>query len=179
VDVELAVTADQRTRTEKVKDLALSPGGRKMIKYTFVSVISVIVSQIVLGSLYYFAGWTARASNIAGCCVATVPSYYLNRHWVWRKGGRSHFLKEVVPFWALAFIGLAFSTWAADYAETHAHDLTDSRGVQTIIVLAAALGAFGVLWIGKFILFNKIIFAHHPEELEEIPALDGRTGLPI
>ena len=32
-----------------------------------------------------------------------------------------------------------------------------------------ALGAFGVLWFGKFVIFNKILFVHHPEELEDIP----------
>ena len=42
----------------------------------------------------------------------------------------------------------------------------------------AALAAFGVLWVGKFFILNKVLFVHHPEELEEIPALDGRTGLP-
>ena len=40
----------------------------------------------------------------------------------------------------------------------------------------AALAAFGVLWVAKFVIFNKILFVHHLEDLD--PALDGRTGLP-
>jgi uncharacterized membrane protein len=45
-----------------------------------------------------------------------------------------------------------------------------------LLVEFAVLSAYGILWIGKFIIFNKILFVHHPEDLE--PALDGRTGLP-
>jgi putative flippase GtrA len=177
VDVE-TVTVDTRTRKEKVKDLALSPDGRKMIKFTLVSVISVTVAQIVLGILLIGFDWKPRAANILACSVATIPSYYLNRNWVWRKSGRSHLMKEVVPFWSLAFIGLAFSTWSADFAGSWSKDITSSKTGQDLIVMAAALGAFGVLWIGKFVLFNKVIFAHRPAELEDNPALDGRTGLP-
>jgi putative flippase GtrA len=176
--VDPDVTTADRTRTARVKDLARSPDGRKMIKFTFVSVISVTVSQIVLGILLIGFDWTARSANILACSVATIPSYYLNRNWVWRKAGRSHLMKEVAPFWSLAFLGLAFSTWSADFAHSWSADVTSSKTGQDLIVMAAALGAFGVLWIAKFILFNKIIFVHHPEEMEENPALDGRTGVP-
>ena len=151
-----------------------TPGGRKMVRYSLVSVISVIVSQIVLFAAQSF--WSARTSNIVAVSVSAVPSYYLNRSWVWGKGGRSHLLKEVVPFWAMAFIGLVASTWAAGYANAHADSITSSHLFKTVIVMAANVGAFGVLWVGKFIIMNKVLFAHHPEDLPE--ALDGRTGLP-
>src|SRR5213082_2162840 len=92
-----------------LRDLAQSPEGKKLVRYTMVSVISVIVSEL---------HWAARWSNVTAVAVATVPSYELNRKWAWGKHGKSHLWKEVVPFWILAFIGLAFSTWAADYAES-------------------------------------------------------------
>jgi hypothetical protein len=33
-----------------------------------------------------------------------------------------------------------------------------------------------VLWVAKFVVLNKVLFAHKAEALP--PALDGRTGLP-
>ena len=68
--------------------------------------------------------------------------------------------------------------YGADFAESWAQDRVTSHTLQTLIVLGAALGSFGVLWLGKFVFFNKVLFAHHPETLEDNPALDGRTGLP-
>jgi uncharacterized membrane protein len=84
--------------------------------------------------------------------------------------------KEVVPFWVLAFIGLAFSTYWAVAADSLAKHHHLSHLMRTVVVEGAVISAFGVLWVGKFIIFNKILFVHHPQDLE--PALDGRTGLP-
>ena len=157
-------------------DLARSPQGKKMIKYTFVSVICVVVSQVVLAITFGGFHLSARTSNIIATAVATIPSYELNRKWAWGKRGKSHMWKEVAPFWTLSFIGLAFSTWSADYAESvgQAHHL--GHGMQTIVVVGGSLAAWGILWVGKFIFFNKVLFRAHPDDLE--PALDGRTGVP-
>ena len=159
-----------------LRDKARTPEGRKMVRYTMVSVISVIVSQVVLLFCFGLLHWSARWSNVTACSVATIPSYELNRKWAWGKHGKSHMWKEVVPFWVLAFIGLAFSTWSADYAESYVVSHHYSHSVQTIVVAAAALGAFGVLWVGKFIILNKLLFKTHPQDLD--PAWDGRSGLP-
>jgi putative flippase GtrA len=147
-----------------------------MFRYTMVSVIAVGVTFVVLGITVGLLKWPAFWANITATSVATVPSYELNRKWAWGKHGKSHLWKEVVPFWVLSFIGLAFSTWSAVLAESFAkhHHLTHFW--HTVVVEAAVVGSFGILWVGKFIIFNKFLFVHHPQDLE--PALDGRTGLP-
>ena len=145
--------------------------GKKAIKYTLTSVIAVAVAQVFLFFFYAILGWTARSANIAATTIGAIPSFLLNRYWAWGLRGNAHFLKEVVPFWVLALLGVAFSTVAAGWAET-------TFDGSALAVNAASLGAFGVLWIAKFVIFNEILFKGHPEELEEAPALDGRTGLP-
>jgi putative flippase GtrA len=157
-------------------ELARSPGGKKLIRYTMVSVVAICVSQVCLLFLLGIFHWRARSANIAAVCISAVPSYYLNRSWVWKKGGRSHLLKEVAPFWALALIGLGFSTWSADFAESIAIDNHLSHVAKTAVIMIGSLAAFGVLWLAKFMIFNELMFKHHPDDLE--PALDGRTGLP-
>ena len=146
-----------------VAERVRTPSGRKALRYSLVSVVSVAVSQTALFLFFGVGHWTAKSANIAACCIGGIPSYYLNRRWAWGKSGRSHFWREVVPFWGLAFIGLAFSTFAVDFAETWAHDVADARLVQALIVNGASFFAFGVLWIGKFFLFNKVIFVSDPE----------------
>jgi len=157
-------------------DHARTPEGKKLVRYTLVSIISVIISQIVLVILVGLVKWSAGISNIVATAVGTVPSYELNRRWAWGKKGRGHLWKEVVPFWTLSFIGLAFSTFTADYAEQLAKEHNLSHGALTVVVAFGSLAAWGILWIGKFIFFNKVLFRTHPDDLD--PALDGRTGLP-
>src|SRR3954453_11727145 len=113
---------------------ARTPEGKKMVRYTAVSIISVVVSQIVLFILFGVFHWTAKSANILATAVGTIPSYELNRKWAWGKRGKSHFWKEVVPFWSLSFLGLAFSTWAADFAESVVKDQGYSHFVQTVTV---------------------------------------------
>ena len=141
-----------------VVDRVRTPTGRKALRYSLVSVVSVAVSQTALFSLYVLGHWTAKSANIAACVVGGIPSYYLNRRWAWGKQGRSHLWREIMPFWTLAFVGLAASTLAVDAAESLAHRLADARLLQALVLNGAAFGTFGVLWIVKFWLFNKVIF---------------------
>ena len=55
-------------------DRSRTPGGRKMVRYSLVSVISVIVSQVVLFIAQSF--YSARTSNIIAVCVSAVPVSY-------------------------------------------------------------------------------------------------------
>jgi putative flippase GtrA len=133
------------------------------IRYSQASVVTIIISQAVLTLTFGFGHLPARTSNILACIVATGPSYYLNRNWAWSRRGKSSIWKEVVPFWALAFLGLAISTWATNAASAFARQSNVSQLAATMIVALAALGAFGTLWIGKFVLFNTVLFTNHPD----------------
>jgi putative flippase GtrA len=162
-------------RLDAVLARARSPEGKKLVRYSMVSVIAVAVNQLILLIAFGILHWSARTSNIWAVCISAIPSYYLNRAWAWGKRGRSHLLKEVVPFWAMALLGLLFSTWAADFAERNAHRITSSHFGTTVIVMGAALAAFGVLWVAKFVILNKLLFVHRDDDLPA--ALDGGSGL--
>jgi putative flippase GtrA len=160
-----------------VRDRVLrTPTGQKLLRYTMVSVISVLISQTLLGVALGVFNWSAARANVFAVGVSSVPAYYLNRAWAWGKRGRSHLMKEVVPFWAMNFLGLVLSTFFADFAEDRARGY--SERVENLIIMGASLGAFGLLWVGKFVILNKLMFRTHPEDLEDMPALDGRTGIP-
>jgi putative flippase GtrA len=157
-----------------------TPTGKKAVRYTLVSVISVAVGQTVL---FFTFGvlrlGSAVTCNIIATAVATVPSYYLNRQWAWGKTGKSHLWREIVPFWALAFLGLALSLLAVDIAESEAHRVTSSHLGTAIIVNVSALSAWGLIWVGKFVTFNRLLFidhGHHRHSGLEA-ALDG-SGSP-
>jgi putative flippase GtrA len=159
-----------------LKAHAQTPTGQKLVKYTMVSIISVFVGQGLLALALTVFDWRAVPSNIFAVAVSSVPAYYLNRAWAWGKRGRSHLMKEVLPFWGLNFLGLVVSTVFVDVAEDRAKHLSERS--ETLIIMAAALAGFGVLWVLKFVILNKLLFAHHQEDLEDMPALDGRTGIP-
>jgi putative flippase GtrA len=144
-----------------------TPTGKKMFRYTMVSVISTVVSFSVLFLVYgVFRLWTEVPSTIFANLVASVPAYYLNRNWSWGKSGRSHLLKEVVPFWTMSAAGLALSIFTASQAQ-HLSDVHHIHHFgRTVLVEGANTGAFAILWVVKFLVFNQLFKVHPVAELE-------------
>ncbi len=142
---------------ERLWRLYHTPTGKKMFRYATVSVISTAVSFTVLGLVFgVFRVWTEVPSTVFANLVASVPAYYLNRSWSWGKSGRSHVFKEVVPFWTMTAIGITLSIGTASLA----HHLSDVYNLhhfgRTVVVEGANTGAFAVLWIVKFLVFNRL-----------------------
>lgn len=155
------------TAVAALRAKARTPGGRKAFRYAMVSVVSLVVSQITLFTLFAGFHWTARSANVAACATGGVPSYWLNRRWTWGKRGRSHLWREVAPFWIVAFASLVVSTVIAGVAESQAVELSSSRLVQALVVNAAVIVTYGVIWVAKFLLLN-VLFVTPPAE--EAPA---------
>jgi putative flippase GtrA len=140
-------------------DLLRTATGRKLLRYGAASVVNVVVAQVVLAWAFGVLHWTARAAAVLAAVVAAGPAFWLARRWVWGRSGRSHLVKEVLPFWGMALLALALTTWVAGIAETVSADLTDSRTGQTLILMGAVFAISGVIWAVKFFVLNGVLFA--------------------
>lgn len=155
------------TRLQQLNDWLHTHEGRKILRYTMVSVVSTAVSAIVI-VLVYGVGhvWTEVPSTVFGNAVATFPSYWLNRQWAWGKTGRSHLIKEVLPFWTLAAAGIAFSIVGASLARSLGQHHHLGHFEQTLLVLIANIVSFAIFWVAKLLLFNRL-FRMQLEEFDE------------
>jgi putative flippase GtrA len=141
--------------------------GKKIFRYSMVSVISTAVSLVVIAIVYGALHlWSEVPSTVFGNAVATFPSYWLNRKWAWGKHGRSHFWKEVVPFWSMAAAGIAFSILWAALAKHIAIKYSLDHFETTVLVLVANVMSFAVFWVLKLLLFNKL-FRTQLDEFDE------------
>ena len=123
----------------------------RLVGYSTVSAATVLVTQAVLVVAYAALEWPAVVSNVVAVCVAAGPAYYANRRWVWARTDRHSVTREILPFWGYSLAGLGISTvlvWLADMWWN-----------STPAVSAANLVGFGVLWAGKFILLDRVLFA--------------------
>ncbi|MCU1494675.1 MAG: hypothetical protein JWO62_2439 [Acidimicrobiaceae bacterium] len=154
------MSLDVPSTLERAREFRRTPGFSKLWRYATVSVISTVMT---LGGLYLFFRvlkvGSAAESNLIAASISTVPSYYLNRSWAWGKTGKSHVMREVVPFWVIAFISLGLSTVAVDFADHEAKMHLHSHHLETFFVLGANFATYGLIWVGKFMLFNKVLFA--------------------
>jgi putative flippase GtrA len=131
--------------------------GKKLIRYTASSVITTGVSFGSIVILYGFkiipgVIWATLAGNV----IATLPSYHLNRMWAWGKRGRSAFRKEIVPYWSLAFAGIAFSQIGAFWVRSVVHSHSWNHLTDTALVAFTNLVCFAIFWVLKLLVFNRI-----------------------
>ncbi len=131
----------------------------KLLRFAGVSVVSLVVTQGTLFLCNGVFGWPGVPSNVIAVCVAALPAYLLNRAWVWGKTSTHSVRGEIVPFWTYSLVGLAFSTVLVGVA--------DEIWGTTFSVMAANLVGFGILWMGKFVLLEKVLFGRDPVESPE------------
>ncbi len=127
------------------------------VRYTTVSIIAVACSQSLLLVLQAL-GLRPAPANIIAVTFGCIPSYTGNRYWVWGKRGKNHFWREVMPFWAIALVGLALSTllvYVVSHFWTH----------NPIIINGTNLVAFGSLWVFKYLMLDQLLFKVAEHEL--------------
>ena len=157
----------------KLWRLAGTPEGLKLIKYTTVSAISALTSIVVLTIVYgVFRIWSEVWSTLFANVVAGVPSYILNRRWVWGKGGRSHWWRELLPFWVMSLTGIGFALYTATLAKNYANSHDLHHLTRTVLVVGANIAAFGIVWLLKFLILNRLFAQIADAELHDGQADD-------
>jgi len=147
--------------------------GRKKLRYAMVSVVAVQIGTVGV-LVFNLVGAPAGVAAVLGNSCATVPSYILNRYWAWGKNDKNRLFSEILPFWGLTLVGIGFSFIVGHEAGqvTRHHGITGAA--RLVILLAANIAGFGVLWVAKYIIFNKLLFVvHHPDGDAEHAHPDG------
>ncbi|MDA8025139.1 MAG: GtrA family protein [Actinomycetota bacterium] len=147
---------------DKIRSLILwskSSEGKKAIRYSLTSVISAVVSQVAFFLLYGVLAVSSKTSSIAATLLGAIPSYILNRYWAFGKKAKNSFWREIFPYFVMAVIGLVFSTWSSDFADSHKTIVGTSHLAQVILVDGAYFGSFAILWVAKYIFLKRILFS--------------------
>jgi putative flippase GtrA len=133
-------------------------GGRGdlAVRYTTVSVIGVTITQIQLALYVGLLDWDPTWSNVLAVSLCTIPVFLLNKHWVWNADGKLSLRREILPFWVFTLAGLLLSTALVAWVQS----FSDS----TLLVMAANIGGFGILWVAKFLFLDQIMFGRSQKE---------------
>ncbi len=152
------------------------------LRYGTVSIVATLTSMTVLGVLVTLTAIPAGWANVAATGIGTVPSFELNRRWVWGRTGKRSLGGEVGPFWVLSFAGLVLSTVTVALAAAWAADAGADATSRTIVVEAASVAAFGSLWIAQFVILDRVLFRPRPQRaaspLSGSSAVTLRTAQP-
>jgi putative flippase GtrA len=148
------------------------------MKYSAVSLVATTTSLITLGVLVGLVDLPAAWSNVIATAVGTVPSFELNRRWVWTSTGRRSLVGQIMPFCALSFTGLVVSTVAVGMASGRTAGW--SHWSHTVAVLSANVAAYGALWVVQYQMLDRVLFRTRtpspgPLSTPDAPAPDSQA----
>ncbi len=126
----------------------------KGLRYLAVSAFNVVFGQTLLFGFQTLGGLEPVTANMAAVSISAVPAYLLSRYWVWNVSGKSNWLTEIAPFWGLTVLGFVLSTLAVQ-GVTAVYD----GDPPPVLVNVTNLAAFGVIWVAKFFILDKWLFA--------------------
>jgi putative flippase GtrA len=130
----------------------------RFVRYSMVSAVAIIISQVTILICAGALGLSGIMANTIGAFAATPASYELNRKWAWGRTGKSHLWRETVPFWALTVVGYLASTGTVQIADTIARSHGLAHLDRALTIMGASLFAYGVIWVAKFVIFNRLLF---------------------
>lgn len=147
-----------------------TPIVEKLLKYSVASGTGVVTDAVVLVLCAEAVGMSFMASHLTAVGVSSIPNYLINRYWTWQQQGKNRLWGEVVPFWVMSFLGFLLSTAFVAYAK--------EEWGTTIMVLIANLSGFGVLWILKFLVLDKLMWKVVHDLHPEVEMDAAEAGLP-
>jgi putative flippase GtrA len=144
----------------KVQALAtrLRNHSRRLFRYATTSAISLGISEICLLALYSSRTFGVTTSALIATLAGTIPSYLLSRYWIWSEANRKRVGRQVVLYWATSLAAMlitSISTGLITKASPGGHR------EHVIIAGAGFLAMNVVLWVTKYLVYQKIIFRPH------------------
>jgi putative flippase GtrA len=141
-----------------------------------VSGATTILSLAILAVLIRYNLTTPAVANVISVVASIGPSFALNRRLVWKGTSRSpgHWRREVAPFWTYSLLSLVVSTIVVAKAGHWADSIGASPEERTIIIVGAQILTYGMLWMGQFVMLDKMLFRHH--HAAHVAALHSTTA---
>ena len=141
----------------------------RLVRYSLGSVICTAVSAAAFIVFFATAALGSRSASLAASGIAAIVGYYLNRRWTWGQRHRADLRTELIPYWVTIIVSALLAAVVTGAVNSALRDSGASRGVRTAIDLLAYLGTYGVAFVAKYVLFNRM-FTPKSSEFPSEPA---------
>jgi putative flippase GtrA len=130
--------------------------GTKVFRYATGSVIAAICSETVFVIMYGALDTSTTWATIVGWIAGALPNYWLNRSWTWNVRGRPHVVRELLPYILIIVTTLVTAIVTTDLVDSWLNGRGLSHGVETVLVAATFLGVYGVMFLLRFFLLDRL-----------------------
>ncbi len=136
------------------------PRLNRLLRYAATSGVATLVSEVTLVGLYAGRLLGASGSSIVANVAGAVPSYLLSRYWIWPEADRTGAARQVTLYWVTSVVSLVVSTAGTSLAAAHA---PAGHTAHTIVVGTSYIGTYALLWVAKYLVYQRVIFSRRAE----------------
>ncbi|GAA2813450.1 GtrA family protein [Saccharopolyspora taberi] len=130
---------------------------RLLSRFAAASVVATGISQLVFLAAYALGAVPVLATVLAWLSGA-IPNFLLNRR-TWGGGGRAALRGEILRYGVISVGTALLAAAATSGAEAVAVSaFPASRASQVGVVWGAFLGTYGVMFLVKFFLVDRVVF---------------------
>ena len=152
---EVEVTAPEptwRRRLERLRHGRLE----RFVRFCLSSLLATAVSAGVFALAYHLnAG--PRGASVAGFFSGFTVNFTAGRFFAWRHRTRERLGRQMVGYAVVAVATLLLATWATTTAQQYAQRVDNEH--VALVVEAAYLGTYGIMFLLKFALLDRLVFA--------------------
>lgn len=153
--------------------------GVRLAKYLTGSIIAMLVSTATFMGTFGPGLLGSKGASLTASATGAIVNYFLNRNWTWGQRGRGNFQREVVPYWTTVIITAIAAALVTDVVNAITRSITHDRPIRTVVNTAAFLATYGVSFLLKYRIFNRLFSGHgHAPETAEPEALEERMEQP-
>jgi putative flippase GtrA len=140
---------------QRLTQLTQKPRLRQLLRYTITSGGTTLLSEATLLLLYGYHLLGASGASIVANLAGVLPSYLVSRYWIWPEAERKRPLRQMLTYWIISLFSLITSTAVTSLAAAHA---PLSHSIRLVVVGLAYFGTYVVLWLLKYLAYNKLVF---------------------
>ena len=145
---------------------------RKLMRYAAGSMVATVCSYATFVFCYGLVHTGTAVASTIGWLAGAIPNYWLNRSWTWRRSGRPHLGRELLPYIAIVLVTVLLAVVATSVADSMLQRADVSDAWRTVLVSGTFLAVYGVVFLLRFFLLDKL-FTHPappPASVEPVAA---------
>lgn len=119
-------------------------------RYASITVVTAATGQVSIAVLHWVLGVPPIAANALATVLVALIAFSLSIRYIWSSDPARRYRVEMPTFFATSLMGLALSTLVVAIVSGQ----TDAPWAVNL----ASLGSYGVLWIARFVVLDRLVF---------------------
>ena len=123
-----------------------------------VSVITTVLNLTGMWALLSFSPLSGATANVVVLTVEAPIAYRLLKRWVWKNASSIKQRHERMLFYVMYSLNICVAALVLYAAE----GIIEGSQHRVILAIAIQWAVFGALWVGEFLLYDRVLFKENP-----------------